>query len=1558
MSFYKFFNNRLEKITIDGLTGKYNIRLGGEKEDSLFGSGVSVNLFDNKITSSTKNQKRYISTSPVASVLVKKKFFSSLKNNNDLQWMDQTEKFFLRATKALFAYKVNQVRAYESLTKFEDYLSKYNEINLNLFVDAYNQAQLLNVDNTENLNLLSSFGQAISNSFKSISYDDYIDDVLKILQRNAFSKDIRLTTWIVDPTSIDNYGTGPGTGVIEFTNISNFTTTTSIQTSPSPASLSYPDPYRISNIYDDDIEVAIGEALTGNFRIFQNIVNGEIGIEAVDPKSILLSGIELLGAGDFEKTLDIELVRKRMRKFFLGKTLINPGDTVHFYIKSNTHLHQIDNFLDESYYEIDEVILEAERNLFTNKSIDLQTYKKIRKYSDDSFSMRHVYAGLVESTSHSFSGGSWTVKVAISDNMRWLQWSRFMYQPGLSDPQGLLEDPLTPFVQKTDETGRALITGGIELLPENKELLRRGLLRYDSGILNGQFAKESNLLQGQFNGNGSLRNTKILQHPSGFVYRWKDGIITATAATSVVDPINEDLMTQQQLRQNYALLVTENTLINLDVANILSVLIVGQPYNVETFLEQAYAAHNINLGSSITTLDQQSPLLSVLETVRRQNVFFGNFRPYRMITLSNQTVNESFSNNLIRSEVNKKLEKLRSRKIELERKLFDLRSISGDSSNQNRNVSLVEATLIEEINLIDETINEQIKLAQRKGSVGDALTENFNLFGRNRVLPLTGNIDADANVTRAMMLVGAQRRIEDTRLNRDQNLFIVSDQYDESTDVRDISKFLQGLQNTKYKVFESLYTSIYERCEAAAKVPNFEFFTNTQGHLEFRPPQWNRTPITVLQELFNLKNERGINIIPPFLEDMFETRSSSLKIKIHFLNIKIAILALLLNKYPDRTIIPGMYRKGKDSLRFFGIKLTEDGIQQRNSVQSNLTTFNNIVRNQSDPRLSLNISLSEDGNILNGDVSTVLGRFDQIFQEQQNVLEGVLNSNVSGGSEDARKDGIASVESINILRESFLSLYGLDPAGDIIKRNGPFTEADFVENNLQNPRDSRVITKINNYLNKLQSVISERDQYVVALNRVQEKQRELRDIESILEGEFTNEEKVTSIDNLYNTVKTISDIFTGSVTEGSIFDHLIEDNTRNLLGPGSGRRFIIDDVQIRNADFSENPPDYVSVNVFGNNAFVGNAQQQAFDNKYYWAGATDFDLWRQYGFKTRNDINLPYANDSENQCRPFAQLELQVQRTKINKGSLSLVGNEYYEPGDNIFIPSKGLMYYVDTVSHSFDYNGTFSTTLNLINGHPPGEYLPSPLDIIGQQLLINDPSASLITYRNLRGDDVYRPLQPDCAIVFPPGRLINQDEITILLDYRDNMVRFANMMVNLNSILLGNRYLLIRGFYRNNEDRERVENNIDIIESLFINPQMISQRENVFQNVDGFSNLADDLIDAAGVSTRRFGTSIGNTKVLKKLELPNRLPLLQINKEKIIKQLVSLGPDSQSEIKCINNLLAEKIGVQDAGILPLGGPKQKSFLDIRDDLNKINSIIEIGILDINKETNINSDGE
>jgi hypothetical protein len=1595
----------IANILTDILNGKFPVAVDGPSESSLFGDGVSVNLGENSVTSATPRDRNIVSMAPRATILIKKKAFSTMKQANDLQWMDRTERMLLRATKALFAYKVAQIRAYESLSKIEDTFQDTGEISLNLFVELLDQAKLLSIP-PEETGDIQNFGDvadlvvdAVVNSLSDIAYDSYKEDVLKILERHAFSTDNHLTNWVVDPNNTDNYLTGPGTGVIELGTFKSFSTQTSLESDPQTASIEIADPYRIMNIIEDDIEMAIEEALTGTLGLMEELVSGNPDIPLLDTQSILASAVELSGLGQLDSTLDTDYIRDRLRVFYLGKSIINAADGVHFFIRGNKGLNDYRNeeeYLDESFFQIDETILEAERILYTNGSLPrsdeqgstVPTYKQLRKFSDNSLAMRHVFAGYVTRISESFGGGQWTLKIDCVDNMGWLQWSRFMIEPALQDPQGILEDPLTPFKIDTDATGEVLSAAGPELLDENKDLLRTGLLSYDSGILNGQVATENNLLQGQYNQSGSLNGTKCLQHPHGLIYRWKTGIITATAAVNTVDPLDESEITQRTHNQVYGLTVAEDVLNNLDIANILSLLIVGQPYNVETFVDQAYQVHNITKTAS-STLSPQDPLASVLDVVRRQNNYFGDFRPYRMITMSNSTIEQTAGSNFMRNEVNDKVKQLQVRRAEINSVLRRLKGAKGDGSVGEAVVNgTLTRSLEEEVRRIDAGIKAQIDSLRDSGSTSsaDLVTSNFNLFGNNRVLPLTGNFTADHEITRAMTIIGAQRRIEDVRLNRDNNLFIVSDQYDEHTDIR---PYLFKIRDSGYKIFQGQFIDVHTKCAEAARFMNLEFFCNSQGHLEFRPPQWNRTPLSILQRLFEINGETDKNIVPEFLTEIFETRTTSLRREIHSLNVRIVILALLLGRYPDGSLIPNFPNpsdsilipegtpSGKASLRFFGVR--EEGLKDNSEKTLELrdNTYRAGIGNLVDTGsqllgagVSFEATFGDEGDILNGDTETLLGIFDPVFQEEQNVVQNVLTvATTSGGSRPIK---IANKDNLDKLRTEFKKSFGLDPARDLVTEAGKFRDEDFIfsSNASDQNAEANSIGQANNYLQKLEETISNRDKLVTILQRNIEKQEELEELENILSGEFTAPEDeepgfldgvIDVLDRAQNTIKTISDIFTGDSTKGSLFDHLIEDDTRNLMGPGSGRRYIIEDHDIITCTYVEQPPDFCRIDVVGDAPVIGSGLASTFEDRYYWAGATDFDLWRQYGYKY-SEVNLPFANSAELQSKPYAILELQLQRVKIHQANVTVAGNEYYEPGDVVFLKDKQLLYYVRSVSHNFEIGSGFTTSLVLEFGHPPEIYLPSPLDIIGQQLTKDPLTGNILVYRNSEGDDNYRALQPDGAIIFPPNTEPIEANIPFILDHKDNAVRIVNMMIDLNTLLIGNRVVLIRGFVKGTDDptATAVKQRIKLISSLLQNPVMLTNSNP--------NSVGDDLLDGVGSALSNvFGANTGTSKGTETMILPNGIPANPVPPESIVEQLVVMNKESNTSfIQCLNPALLQEqqkdgsiVNETDVeSVFPKGGPKQRTWLDLRDDLSQVENIIEIGVLDIQRSLEVDEPAE
>lgn len=1596
-NFNRNITRSIENILRGALNGDYPTRVGGTAEDNFFGQGFILNIGENALTARTPSTRNIVTQEPKASIIVKKKEFSSFKHVNDLKWMDRTERMLIRSMKALFAYKVAQIRAYESLTKFEDDFKDTGEISLNLFANLLYQARFLGAStqeivrtSNEAFNLIIN---SIANSIIDLEYDLVKEDVIKILKRNAFQVDIPLTTWIVDPENIDNFGTGPGTGAIELGQFYSISCGTDLNPSPSSASFRLEDPYKISKVTEEDISIAIEEAMIGSVGILERLISGDVSPSNLEAKSVVAASFEMAGLGGLGTGIDTKYIREQMRKFYLGKPFINAGDSVHIYMRGNRTIQDYrneDSSFDDDYLAIDDTILEAERNLFTNKSIDLETYKKLRKMQDNSLSMQHVFGGLITLTSRSYNNGKWTLSVNCIDNMGWLNWSRFMIEPALQDPQGILEDPLTPFEITTDALGIPLVGNGPQLLSENKELLNSGLLTYDSGILNGRFASENNLFQGQYNGSGSLQGSKILQHPNGFVYRWKTGIITATAGVTLSDPINEKDVTLNVLSQKYGLTVAENVLTNLDAANIISLLVLGQPYNVESFLQQAYQAHNLSNQTSASSLSPNDPLTSVLDVIRRQNIRFGYFRPYRMITLSRSTLEQTASSNIIRTEINENLKLFRQRRLELKNILSRL------EVNKAQNKTLIN-TIREEIQVIDLSIEEQIRLAtETRLSSSDIVTENFNLFGRNRVLPLTGNFDADYEITRAMMIVGAQRKIEDVRLNTDNNLLIISDQYEQNTDIR---PYILKLRDSKYQIFRGTYLSVFEKCKQTADIVNFEFFCNPQGHLEFRPPQWNKTPASILARLFEEEGREG-GIIPDFLKELFESRSASLRREIHSLNVRIVMLSLLLGKFPDGTIIPNFrdpevvkdYKIGKEPaskgyLRFFGVspKGLADTGKKRSSLRApanvsgkgNIFNIGDLVNTGNQligQGLSPAFAFGEDGDVINGDTSTLLGIFDPIFQEEKNLVNNVLTT--AQQTEGFPAEEYATAENLNNLRREFRRVGNIDPAPGIVSQNNDFTSINFVFN--KSLSEVQRIQLIEKYLESLQETISNRDRLVTILTRNEERRDQLEEAESILSGEFTaqiggspeNESEqerrgnfergLDAVSNTLNkiqqTTKTFTDILTGDATRGTLYDHLVEYDNRNLLGPGSGRRFIIEDHDIISCTYTEQPPDFNRINIVGNAPFISSSLQRSFEERYFWAGATDFDLWRQYGFKEGGVKNLPFANDPELQCRPFAIMELQVQKAKINKAEVTVVGNEYYAPGDVVYVRDQELLYYVNSVRHSFDYGGSFTTQLVLENGHPPGVYLPSPLDIIGQQLTKDPLTGTFLVYRNQNGDDNYRALQPDSNLIFPNIE-IDQSNINVLLDFKNNQVRYTNMIIDLNTIAYGERVVLLRGFVTSADNEEDVKKRLAITRYLLENPQQISQVSD--------RSLGDDFLDFGNEVSSSFGITTGNTKSVIGMSLPNGISANPIPPDRIVEQIVYLNSENdRTEIQCLSSQLLSpdtlnkeiKNQFRDSNdyisVFPKGGPKQNSWLDLRDNLASVNRIIEIGILNVKRKIN------
>jgi hypothetical protein len=361
---------------------------------------------------------------------------------------------------------------------------------------------------------------------------------------------------------------------------------------------------------------------------------------------------------------------------------------------------------------------------------------------------------------------------------------------------------------------------------------------------------------------------------------------------------------------------------------------------------------------------------------------------------------------------------------------------------------------------------------------------------------------------------------------------------------------------------------------------------------------------------------------------------------------------------------------------------------------------------------------------------------------------------------------------------------------------------------------------------------------------------------------------------------------------------------------------------------------------------------------------------------------------------------LALQRSAIFSGTINVAGNEYYQPGDTVYVPSKGLLFYVYSVSHSLTIGSDFKTTLTVSYGHPPGVYLPTPMDIIGQSYSKDFlTQGDYFVNRSTDDDSSYHPLLPSCVINFPVLPKISFDNIDYLLSHKDNMVRYYNMVTDIsNGLLSSSRVILLRGFRVLEDDEDEltdIKEKLLITASLLQNPVMLSQKLN--------TSLGDDLIaDALQPTDALFNINAGSglNKELVTMSLPNSLTAYKVQANQIILQVVKLKREKLKEAftnlgqngilsdntKLLNNSSnidraytcfklsidgksaieiknTDSLGKLFGDRIPIGGPTQDSWLEMDelvssilfsnsilnkfDVLNKYERVIEVGVLDL-----------
>ena len=1352
---------------------------------------------------------------PDICILIKKRMFSSLSENYNLEKLEENEKLFIRASKKLFQNKCRVISAYERLTKIESLAIESGHMNSYMFPTLMN-----GVAELENAGILHNI------------MDTKTRSIFETLRRvHAFSEPNSTTTWLIDNETAFMSALGEGTGVIELTTVTQVNSKCGVTFNSGSANFTIEDPYKMFVITGDDIDVAIRDATNyfknSAFGRFTEIetkklieqqkqqLNQQRAARGASTITIVLSPVTIVskkikaildgglvgdeGLGDrptpeinftfnsglagFGSDVDIDPValrgknglstkdvsvfkelirntyqllafqnetrsnvvqfnkdtnyaRRKMLQHFNGRPLIQPMDTVNIFMTSRT-MHDTNatqgfelqsrglsfaNKLNSLVKNINTLatsgargadglsipsVDDMERTLIAGADFPPWLWRLYKNDFTKQAAGTSTFVGLVKNAVHNYSSGEakYTLAVSCEDNAGYFTKSQINTVPALDVFNQRLYDPLTPFKVSFDGSSGEVLTdvqqGNIpELLSENVAILQSDATKFVNGQFRGQKANQDLYVapNGEIDSSGNFE--RVLHDPPGFVYRWKEGIGTVTKTERAYPDSSVD--------DTSVTLLTANPFAGQDVMNTLSLLVTGQPYNYNTFLQAAMAN-----GNALATTDEQKNsnvaktyIAHITQQLTKRNAIWGNFVPFKKLTISEQAETFIRSGQADFSKQNSDLADLINQRAGLQDRLLlhdsaAPQTVARDASGQTKAVNPNgTSTEIEGLRTQIHLLDQQIDAAKREfektiNKLAPSNSGRIIIIGDD--ISLSPSVSSSSSQTEEQRLedseefklklnVITQRRLWKVKSNEDANLFIVDDQYDKNFDIMAFERKLGG----KQELLKSEYTTIDKQIISTAELLGLEIFADTQGHIQARPPQYNRMPSSVFYRMFRAKERSGFQVFPQFLESLLFNQFQSIVSRIEIVEDEIRIRALALGVVSAGDIDPnksiGVFLRGSSGnsagATFSFVSSFDTGKIGDQSFQKFIT--------QSDP---------ESANYVNsgGLTNDVLGINNAV--KATILFDPVARIGAIGAATQALSTQISAVN------DTFL----ITKISERLTRNkgGPQITIRELQSDTRlsnNRANSTGITKI---INEISAFVSERQKLLLSATNL---------IKNLTEGIQLNDQKKGATSALFPSLNK-----KGSIP--GILKHMIEHEDNDDFGPGSGDRFVIRERQILNLKIQEEPPAHTIVGVNGlfGDGFVSTSQALGLSadggNVVTSAYAVDYDMWRQYGFKAPRSVSAPYFSDPDTQCAPYAVYLLNLARKDILQGSVDVIGNEYYQPGDVIYLESYDLLFYVTDVSHSFAYSGNFTTSLTLRYGHTPGEYIPTQLDIIGKFL-------------------------------------------------------------------------------------------------------------------------------------------------------------------------------------------------------------------------------------------------
>lgn len=1096
-----------------------------------------------------------------------------------------------------------------------------------------------------------------------------------------------------------------------------------LDTQPSPYGLGL-DPFNPS--------VHINQAIPDNEKsVFEDLVTA------------IYSKIQLEGNSQstFQTTnRATNYTRRKMRFNFSGKLIIQPMDTVHIYMRSKSiwdnkllgglnvafngfGLLQTINSLVTDIANIGALLnpsaslnIQAEKSAYVGSSFPDSLWMTLRSQFVGENEGMHVFAGLVDNASDSWSDGKFTISVTGRDNTIFFDQGKVNFKPGVDSFNGAIFDPLTPYKTNFDTISSNAKANTPQFLDENVAILgtsvdKKGLLKAKSGPDAGKKLASDHFMSDIVVDPSTGLQSRTLYAPDGLVYKWKEGIGVFVQFGSSFD-MNDPNKTGNPSIYN-------EPFAGQDVMNVISLLITGQPYNYSNFWRAANSLYGFGRDPQSQQDSAHSYIQSLQNELVKSNTLWGNFIPFKNLVIDEQSFalaqQSQFRIAQRNNDLDQKIQKLQ--KLNQDAALFGAANVFGAPEVFQPQFDAVKAQLTSLQSSIQSTVDQISKDDDAFNSASaaagaDATYDYSDFVDSSKFSTSPSNPNVRRELRRQVNYL-TRRMSYNVRANEDKNLFIVDDTYDKDYDILAYNQALtDGI-----KLYNNDFTSTREKITNTADLLNLEVFADTQGHVRVRPPQYNRMPSSVFYRMMYLKQAYGVQVFPQFLDDLFSTQIDSLRKRLEILEDLIRL---------DCAIALG--QTANDDNAAIDFILTGGAGSNSGAIFSFLSDYTGAIT----------------------DINQALHAADPDNSQSQkagvDLVQTFIDTRALGTQATSTKTVFGNSTRYSAIITK-LTQQVQDASGYSISNIPSFDANTYVDQLI-----SRIQTKSGQKINKQDYIVNSAAtgaSVAIPINKVidifkvtaelqskiQERQSVIRMFYSVLKNAI--EYRYLDTDSVDAANQLTAPSVYGNSHIPEIFEHMIEDESYEEYGIGSGSRYIIKRAQIKSIQIAETPPDYTYVEVQGTfNTFAPNAVPQELNNfpqggnGLVTAAAIDYDTWRNYGFKNQTSIKVPFLSDPNSQCAPYASMILSRARKNILKGTVTISGNEYQQPGEVVYLQDRGILFYVTAVRHNFGFGGSFTTTLDLSYGHAPGDYIPTTMDVIGKMIYNNRDTAQYTIQR------------------------------------------------------------------------------------------------------------------------------------------------------------------------------------------------------------------------------------